>query len=40
MLYQFITPTGQPTGVQSGTFVSSRGGVGIRDGSPSGRWDP
>lgn len=27
MLYQFITPTGQPTGVQSGTFVSPRGGV-------------
>jgi predicted secreted hydrolase len=25
MLYQFITPTGQPTGVQSGTFVSRRG---------------
>jgi predicted secreted hydrolase len=25
MLYQFITPAGQPTGVQSGTFVSSRG---------------
>jgi predicted secreted hydrolase len=25
MLYQFITPAGQPTGVQSGTFVSSHG---------------
>ncbi len=25
ILYQFITPGGQPTGVQSGTFVSSRG---------------
>jgi predicted secreted hydrolase len=24
MLYQFITPTGRPTGVQSGTFVSAR----------------
>ena len=41
MLYQFITPTGQPTGVQSGTFVSSAWRAsGIRDGSPSGRWDP
>ncbi len=27
MLYQFITPSGRPTGVQSGTFVSPRGGV-------------
>jgi predicted secreted hydrolase len=25
MLYQFITPSGRPTGVQSGTFVSSHG---------------
>jgi predicted secreted hydrolase len=25
MLYQFIKPAGQPTGVQSGTFVSSHG---------------
>jgi predicted secreted hydrolase len=25
MLYQFITPAGQPTGVQSGTFVPSHG---------------
>jgi predicted secreted hydrolase len=25
MLYQFITPAGEPTGVQSGTFVSSHG---------------
>jgi len=27
MLYQFISPSGEPTGVQSGTFVSSRGAV-------------
>jgi predicted secreted hydrolase len=27
MLYQFITPTGRPTGVQSGTFVSPHGKV-------------
>jgi predicted secreted hydrolase len=27
MLYQFITPAGRPTGVQSGTFVSPRGTV-------------
>jgi predicted secreted hydrolase len=27
MLYQFITPSDQPTGVQSGTFVSPRGAV-------------
>jgi predicted secreted hydrolase len=27
MLYQFITPAGQPTGVQSGTFVSPHGTV-------------
>lgn len=25
MLYQFITPTGQPTGVQNGTYVPSHG---------------
>lgn len=27
MLYQFISPSGRPTGVQSGTFVSARGAV-------------
>lgn len=27
MLYQFITPTGRPTGVQSGTFISKHGKV-------------
>jgi predicted secreted hydrolase len=27
MLYQFITPAGRPTGVQSGTFVSAHGMV-------------
>jgi predicted secreted hydrolase len=27
MLYQFITPTGQPTGVQDGTYVPRRGPV-------------
>ena len=27
MLYQFITPAGRPTGVQSGTFVTPRGTV-------------
>jgi predicted secreted hydrolase len=27
MLYQFITPAGRPTGVQDGTFVSTRGVV-------------
>jgi predicted secreted hydrolase len=27
MLYQFITPTGRPTGVQNGTFVSVHGVV-------------
>ena len=33
MLYQFISPSGQPTGVQSGTFVSLAGPSPIRSGT-------